>query len=192
MKTMSLNIKDYVKIYDNFLDAKLCKNLVKELKDADWQLHTYYDPKTNMSKSYEKELSVSYIGTSELGRNVNDQIWFVLQKYITDFPEMHEWFTGWSGYTQVRFNRYDKNTQMRLHCDHIHSIFDGARKGVPTLTVLGGLNENYSGGELILWEQEKIELKAGSIMVFPSNFLYPHRVVEITKGTRYSFVSWAW
>jgi predicted 2-oxoglutarate/Fe(II)-dependent dioxygenase YbiX len=45
---------------------------------------------------------------------------------------------------------------------------------------------------LVFWQDQKIELKAGSIMIFPSNFLYPHKVVEVTKGVRYSYVSWVW
>jgi predicted 2-oxoglutarate/Fe(II)-dependent dioxygenase YbiX len=71
-------------------------------------------------------------------------------------------------------------------------MFDGERKGIPTLSILGALNDDYEGGELVFWESEKIELKAGSIMIFPSNFMYPHRVDTVTKGTRYSYVSWVW
>jgi predicted 2-oxoglutarate/Fe(II)-dependent dioxygenase YbiX len=81
---------------------------------------------------------------------------------------------------------------MKLHCDHIHSMFDGERKGVPTLSILGSLNDDYEGGDLVMWETDKIQLKAGSIMIFPSNFMYPHRVDEVIKGTRYSYVSWVW
>jgi len=188
---MSMNLKDYMKIYDNFFDQKMCKKILKELKTADWNLHSYNDPLTNTTMSYDKELSVAYLG--ELGDEVTNQLWFGFKQYIDDLsPHIGDHYNSWNGYTQVRFNRYDKNTQMRLHCDHIHTIFDGSTKGVPILTILGALNDNYEGGDLILWKSEKIELKAGSIMIFPSNFLYPHQVLEITKGTRYSFVSWAW
>ena len=38
---------------------------------------------------------------------------------------------------------------------------------------------------------KEIKLKTGDILMFPSNFMYPHEVTECTKGTRYSFVSWA-
>ena len=30
----------------------------------------------------------------------------------------------------------------------------------------------------------------GSILVWPSNFLYPHSVEKVTKGKRYTVVSW--
>jgi hypothetical protein len=32
----------------------------------------------------------------------------------------------------------------------------------------------------------------GDVIIFPSTFLYPHKVNEVKKGIRYSFVSWAW
>lgn len=191
--TMSMNVKDYLKIYDNFLDAKTCEGLVKELESTDWTQHSFYQPQGEKYVSFEKELSICYNANSKLTVALQHKIWFAIEKYILrDFSDFKEWFSGWNGYTQVRFNRYNVDTRMKLHCDHIHSMFDGSRKGIPTLSILGSLNDDYEGGDLIFWESEKIKLKAGQIMVFPSNFMYPHRVDEVTKGTRYSYVSWAW
>jgi len=190
---MSMNVKDYVKIYDDFLDKKLCKKVVKQLNKTDWTTHTFYTPSTNQFISYEKELSVGYGQEIPETKIIQDKIWFAIQQYIQkDCDYMSEWFSSWNGYTQIRYNRYDVDTRMKLHCDHIHSMFDGTRKGVPVLSILGCLNDDYEGGDLIFWEQEKIELKAGQIMIFPSNFMYPHKVTEVTKGIRYSYVSWTW
>ena len=71
-------------------------------------------------------------------------------------------------------------------------MFDGQIKGIPTLSIVGCLNDNYDGGDFIMWEKEKINLKQGSVLIFPSNFMFPHRVNSIKKGTRYSFVSWVY
>ena len=38
---------------------------------------------------------------------------------------------------------------MAEHCDHIHSIFEGERKGIPVMTALGSLNDDYMGGEFL-------------------------------------------
>lgn len=193
IKKMSMNVKDYVKIYDGFLDQKTCKNIVKKLKTIDWQTHSFYKPSTNDYIQHEKELSIGYGQEMPETKSLQDMLWFEIDRYIRkDFTHMSDWFDGWNGYTQIRYNRYDVDTRMKLHCDHIHSMFDGNRKGIPVLSILGALNDNYEGGDLIFWEQEKIELKAGQIMIFPSNFMYPHKVTEVTKGTRYSFVSWVW
>ena len=39
---------------------------------------------------------------------------------------------------------------------------------------------------------DKINLTKGDIIVFPSNFMFPHRVEPVTKGNRYSYISWVW
>ena len=57
------------------------------------------------------------------------------------------------------------------------------------------LNDDYKGGGLIFADQKKNEIKRlklgkGSIVFFPSNFMYPHGIQPITKGTRYSIVAW--
>lgn len=189
---MSKNIQDYVKVYNDFISPDLAQKLVSQLELAEWNQHTFYDSINKIYRSYENELSISY---SEIDgkKELMQAIWNALQKYFSeDIQNVSAWFDGWSGHTSVRFNKYDPTTQMKLHCDHIHSMFDGERKGIPTLTVLGSLNNDYTGGEFIMWEDEVIELPARSVIVFPSNFLYPHEVRPVKSGTRYSYVSWAW
>ena len=57
------------------------------------------------------------------------------------------------------------------------------------MSVLGVLNDDYEGGEFVLID-EKIDLSKGDIIIFPSNFMYPHKVEPVTKGIRYSYISW--
>ncbi len=57
-------------------------------------------------------------------------------------------------------------------------------------------NSDYEGGDLCFKDiknnQELIvEKQKNRLIVWPSNFMYPHSVTPITKGTRYSVVSWA-
>jgi len=189
---MPMNVKDYVKIYDNFLDSNFCKEIVNELETDSWDKHSFYQVSTDTHISYDDDLFVSH-SNSEKGLHVHNKVWSAIEQYIVkDFSFCARWNASWSGYTRVRFNKYEVGTNMKIHCDHIHSIFDGQRKGIPTLSILGSLNDDYEGGELVFWEDEIIELKAGSLMIFPSNFMYPHRVENVTKGKRYSFVSWVW
>jgi predicted 2-oxoglutarate/Fe(II)-dependent dioxygenase YbiX len=189
---ISKNIRDYVKVYKDFIEPGVCKSAVERLSSVNWQMHTYYNSLTGTDEQYDHELSISHDDIPE--RNMlNKLVWDALHKYvIQDLKDFHEWFAGWNGFTYVRFNKYDPTTEMKLHCDHIHSMFDGQRKGVPVLTVLGSLNNEYTGGEFVMWEDEVIDLPAGAIAVFPSNFLYPHEVRPVKTGVRYSFVSWAW
>jgi predicted 2-oxoglutarate/Fe(II)-dependent dioxygenase YbiX len=124
---------------------------------------------------------------------INEKIWYAIERYVLhDFVEFKDYFSGWEGYSAVRFNRYDENTEMQYHCDHIKSMFLGERRGIPILSIVGVLNDDYEGGDFKLWQDTKINLPAGSIVIFPSNFLYPHEVTPVTKGVRYSYVSWVW
>ena len=98
----------------------------------------------------------------------------------------------------VRFNKYLVGAGMDRHYDHIKNAFDGDRKGgdrkgVPLVSIVGQLNnsEEYEGCKFIC-RGKIISLGSGDILMFPSNFMYPHRVSECTKGTRYSFVCWAY
>jgi len=119
-----------------------------------------------------------------------DLIWDTLQKYFNDIDT--PWFTGWTGYTAIRFNKYKKNKKMASHCDHIQTIFDGTIRGIPFLSIVGCLNDNYSGGEFIMFDNKEYKIKTGQILIFPSSFMFPHKVNPVTKGIRYSYVSWVY
>jgi len=59
------------------------------------------------------------------------------------------------------------------------------------LSTVAYLNDDYIGGE-IYFPYVDIKLKpiAGSIIFFPSNFVYVHEVRSIEEGTRYSIPQW--
>lgn len=59
------------------------------------------------------------------------------------------------------------------------------------ISVLLYLNDNYEGGETYFVRQNiKVKGKQGDILVFPSNYCYPHSAEEILSGTKYSVVTW--
>jgi len=186
-------IEDYVLKAESVLPSKLCKDLIKDLnKDKkNWTTHKWHSRSTGNYeyKSGKKELFNCYLGNDHSGE-VMKILWTVIASYIKKFN--YKWFDSWTGYSPVRFNIYKKGKTMADHCDHIGTLFDGPRKGIPILSVLGTLNTDYEGGEFIMFGNKKYKLKQGDILVFPSNFLYPHRVDPVTKGTRYSYISWVW
>ena len=187
---MERNLESYIKTY-KMLDEETCKQTIKEIEEIHWSQHTFYNVNENSygTRSGEKELDIGYSQTST--KNVIMQkIWDSYLNYVKDLN--FSWWCSWSGFTEVRFNRYKETRLMAEHCDHIHSIFEGERKGIPVMTALGSLNDDYTGGEFVMFEDTVIPFKAGEIKIFPSCFLFPHRIDPVTEGTRYSFVSWAW
>jgi hypothetical protein len=185
---MKTDLRDYIKIY-NVIDEQMCNKTVEQLDVAEWSKHTYHNPTEEKFISYDDDLSVSNDRISNK-MELMDKTWNCFRNYLNDLDM--EWYFSWQAHSEIRFNRYDVNTQMRIHCDHIHTLFDGQQKGIPVMSALGILNDDYKGGEFLMFGDEKIDLRKGDIMVFPSNFLYPHLVKPVTSGIRYSFVSWAW
>jgi predicted 2-oxoglutarate/Fe(II)-dependent dioxygenase YbiX len=182
-----MNLQDYVAIY-NVNNAEICKKLISEIDKTQWEKHAYHDPLTNEKTTYEDDLEITYqndITKGHLSKVINNCVNDYLFNIAPNKFNLQQ-------IGDVRFNRYKVGTNMKMHHDHIHTLFDGKRKGVPILTVLGLLNDDFEGGDFLMFDGKKLNLSAGDIVIFPSNFLYPHAVTTITKGTRYSFVAWGW
>jgi len=183
-----MEINDYIfKI--NVVPKAACKEIIKKIKKKTWEKHTWYNNENNKYHSEkQKELDV----VSIVQEMQNTMTPFLMKSYF-EYNKKYNLLVPSNHlatkFSPLRFNRYKKGTLMRKHYDHIHSLFDGQHKGVPVISFIGILNEDYAGGELII-NNKKIECKTGDIIIFPSCFLYPHEVKEVKKGTRYSFVSW--
>ena len=184
------NVDDYIYV-TNVIPKKLCKKTIKILQNNKWYKHAWYDTTSKIYDSEKnKELDVS---------NYNVEIQAETAKFLSQaYQEYFEKHKGKTDKTQLdictkfspfRLNKYTKGTMMREHYDHIHSLFDGEHKGIPVLSFIGILNDDYIGGDLKI-RDKKIKTKTGDIIIFPSCFMYPHEVTEVKKGTRYSFVSW--
>jgi predicted 2-oxoglutarate/Fe(II)-dependent dioxygenase YbiX len=83
----------------------------------------------------------------------------------------------------IHLLRYEKGGHLPAHQDQGLSS--------RALSSVMYLNDNYSGGEIEFKHSNiKIKPEAGSIIFFPSNFLYVHEVYPITEGLRYSMPHW--
>ena len=194
---MNKNIEHYVFHKENFLDEKYCENCINESNKCDWQKHEWYNSVTDSSQGRSGDNELEILNVNMFSNNIhkiNDFIIQNLHSTILEYVESlkFDWFGDWTGYSAIRFNRYFPDQIMKNHCDHIQSLFDGERKGIPILSIIGILNDDYEGGELIMFEDKKIDTKKGDILIFPSSFLFPHYVTPVTKGVRYSYVSWVW
>ena len=188
---MIRDLEHYSKLYKGVLDKKTCEDTIEQTKNIEFEQHTFYNSKNGKygTRSGNKELDVSW-GQVPNTKVIMDKIWHVLKQYQLELNM--PWFNSWDGYSTIRYNKYLENRKMALHADHIKSLFDGDRKGIPILSVLGLLNDNFEGGEFVLFDNKIITLEQGDLLIFPSNFMYPHKVEPVTQGTRHSYISWVW
>jgi predicted 2-oxoglutarate/Fe(II)-dependent dioxygenase YbiX len=103
--------------------------------------------------------------------------------YKVKFPLIHN-----NKVNQIDLLKYEVGGKYRYHID---TATDCTR----SLSVIINLNDTYKGGDLIFVDQKEIEikrykLKKGTIIFFPSNFMYPHGIEPVIEGERYSIVSW--
>jgi len=103
--------------------------------------------------------------------------------YRTKFPQMAS-----SKINQIDLLKHSPDSNYKIHIDNCTTT----RRA---LSIIMNLNDGYEGGYLIFTDQKhkeikKLKLNKGSIVFFPSNFLYPHSITPIIKGTRYSIVAW--
>jgi hypothetical protein len=187
------HVSDYILI-QNLIPTPLCRSLIREssLPESKWSKHSWYNyGRDDLHSMPEKELEIVN-STGDQFKSLGNYLGIALQNYQKKYSrEKDKVGSAWIRHiSQVRFNRYKMGTKMRSHHDHIQSLFDGKLKGIPIISIVGLLNDNYEGGAFMCREKE-IKLIRGDILLFPSNFMYPHEVKEITKGIRYSFVSWA-
>ncbi len=183
------DILEYVMV-ENVMSKELCRDIIEMTSKCDWKKHTwshnnYHD--VYFSKDSE-EFDIQN-SDEDLFELLKPSIITKVERYQDKFGSDGEMLGNFIGkFTSPRINRYKTGTRIRKHYDHIHSVF-ADKEGIPVLSFVGLFNDNYEGGKFIVRDKEFI-LKRGDIITMPSVFLYPHEVTKITKGTRYSFVSW--
>jgi|TARA_E500000318_G_scaffold83399_1_gene79034 predicted 2-oxoglutarate/Fe(II)-dependent dioxygenase YbiX len=190
---MNKNIEHYCLVIKGAIDKNICKETINFLKKSKYQKHLFYSNTDGYQKlSKHKELEITYDQAPTYDK-LMQAVFDCLTQYVNHVRLEFKipYLNGWQGYSGIRFNRYKKGQQMHQHVDFIETLFDDKR-GVPKLSIVGNLNDDYKGGEFIMYEDKNIEMHTGDVIIFPSTFLYPHKVNEVKKGIRYSFVSWAW
>lgn len=183
-------IDKFIRIFSNTIDTEICNKIISNSeKYTTWETHEWYQYDTVVkSKDNTHEFLRSplwkwdQVKIQECFNNCIEIYKFDLEKIGVGI--------NYNGMSSPNLNKYTVDTRMTPHIDHIHSIFSGPVKGIPVLSLIAILNDDYEGGEFVFWEDYTLKLRTGDILMFPSNFLYKHRVNTVTSGTRYSIVSW--
>jgi hypothetical protein len=197
MEIDSSNLLNYIKIYDNIMN-KDTLDIFKKICDE--------NPNFN---------DASVVGTQEVPNVVDKKIRDVQCWDLANLGEKSRTNIFWTNYLSYIFNEYigiyakDTEIQEQGKCSllnmqvlkykengkyifHVDHGYHCAR----TISCIFFLNDDYEGGELCFKfpgniKEFSVEKKANRMIVWPSNFLYPHAVKPVTKGTRYSVVAWA-
>jgi predicted 2-oxoglutarate/Fe(II)-dependent dioxygenase YbiX len=182
------NISDYIAIFENVMTYALCDAILEEFKNEDeWEKTVVGDGRVEDKIRTAETIIISYPHVIEQNSKVRQKLdkyvfasaGLVIKKYNEKFPLCR--IEEDSGYELLRY----KEGQFYVQ----HTDFFKARPR--SVSCSFALNDDYEGGEWGFFDREMvIKAPKGSAVLFPSNFMYPHEIMPVTKGTRYSIITW--
>ena len=187
-RVMPLLVTDHILFYPNHTPKSLCNSIIDFYKkNAKWSeskfaTHEDISPK---SKSRVKMDEYWISQGNEYYDELNAEFTRAVRLYCEKFPKVIP-----ERLTPFRLNHYPQDGFMTKHIDNIHHSH-GQKYGFPHITSLIFLNDDYEGGQFELCDGEFIpNVTQGSVVVFPSNFMYAHEVKKVVRGNRYSVMTW--
>lgn len=185
---MTNNLNEYIVIIKNALTNPLCDAILEEFKNNnEWEDTVIGGGKVNKEVRNCQTIVISYPHVIEKNNKIRiklDKYIFVstakcIQEYNNKF--LHCNIEEDSGYELLK---YPEGCFYKEHTDS----FKARPRSVSCSFML---NDDFEGGEFAFFDRElKYKLEKGDALMFPSNFMYPHEVMPVTQGTRYSIITW--
>jgi predicted 2-oxoglutarate/Fe(II)-dependent dioxygenase YbiX len=177
----NLQLKDFIKVYDNVLDLDVCKNIVETSKDTEFP-RAYvgagdYATQSKNRNCYSKKLN------KEFETTIYSTVGKILKLYEKDFPAFIEGSEAIdTGYDHLLYKGEEKGEYV-THIDHMN-----AEPRLISISIL--LNDEFDGGDFSFFDGYVVKNKVGGALVFPSNFMFPHGVLPVSNGDRHAIVTW--
>jgi Rps23 Pro-64 3,4-dihydroxylase Tpa1-like proline 4-hydroxylase len=181
-------LEDYIFALDNVVPEELCDRILEEYRDC-----TFWTPTSIGSGNIDNQIrNCDTINISQevvIKKNFDirkriDEDFYVcasnaINEYRKLFPEVASEID--TGYDLLRYKKG------QFYVQHTDS-FKAQQRSVSCSFLL---NDDYDGGEFAFFDREiMIRGPKGSIVMFPSNFMFPHEIMPVISGTRYSIITW--
>jgi len=186
-----MELKNFIQVYDEILPLKKLSNLLRYINTVNFDKAGIGSEKKidlNIRITYTKELNNLNNSMTEVHWN-NFLLHFFRKGFLQYKKDTKPIDFNWERITNISFLKYEEGGFYNWHIDHFASI-------PRTMSCVLLLNNDYEGGNICFRNPDgsgemEIEVKPNRMIIWPSNFLYPHTVKPVTKGIRYSVVAWA-
>ena len=180
------NINDYIVTFDGAITDALCDAILAEYKECNDWIPAITDQGldtarqcTTIGISFDSVIAKNPKIRKKLDKYIFASAGLAIKKYNEKFPLAL--IQEDSGYDLLCYR------EGQFYTVHTDSFKDRPR----SVSCSFALNDDYEGGEFAFFDRELVyRLKKGSCIMFPSNFMYPHEIMPVTSGTRYSIVTW--
>jgi hypothetical protein len=181
-------LDSFIHVFDDIMPEVVCDQILEEYANGyDWSPALTHIGVENFGVRNCDQILISdqnIISENTFKRqNIDDLVFQSVSKVLHEYKEIHPGFKVEidTGYQLLRYN------EEQYYLQHTDSFKEQQR----SLSCSIQLNEDYDGGEFAFFDREiMIRSKKGSAIVFPSNFMYPHEIMPVIRGTRYSVITW--
>jgi hypothetical protein len=174
---------DVAYVMKNAVSKAFCDKLIEEYSKPEVEKE---QPFIGEGRDPEKNINLNIRNVLRLPLPMNQGIGATLTSCALNINHQY-WKYNITHSNQAEFLMYDVNGKYEAHVDTFHTHGDETRK----LTALAILNDDFEGGKFyIMNSSEKTypPQEKGDIIVFPSFMV--HGVEPVTKGLRYTVVTW--
>ena len=189
-----MEIKNFITIYDEILPVNILSNLIRFANKSTFEETKIGGRGENAIKDFNIRRTYA-LPLSRVSKSMSNVHWFnLLGSYFNNKLLQYKIDNNiidyaYSNIFDIEILKYENTGFYTWHVDHFATV-------PRTMSCILLLNNDYEGGNLCFrnpdgtgeWE---VEVKPNRMIIWPSNFLYPHTVKPVTKGTRYSVVAWA-
>lgn len=192
-----MNLKNNYFILEEAVTNRFCDHVIEYGKYLKEQVATTwgYNPDT-LSDYDRKELEKTR--KSKITWMSDNWMYREIQPVIHEVNALAGWNFQWSMTESFQFTKYEGNQKQHYdwHTDSGDADDNGLTRKISASLILAN-DDEYEGGDFQICipnpNQNKIiniKLKQKGTMIFFPSFVW-HRVVPVTKGTRYSLVCWS-
>lgn len=183
-------LEEYILYREDMVPMDLVKDILKEYRDdTGWQqsrvggnggvIDTSIRGASSIGMSLNEVIEVNPEKRRELDSRLFECVARAIQLYASTHKECV--IQQDTGYDLLKYEAGYGYSQ------HIDNFMDFPR----SVSCSIALNDDYEGGEFTFFDKKiSIKQKAGSVVMFPSSFQYPHAVEKVVSGTRYSIITW--
>ena len=184
-----MSIKKYISQFEKVIPLKTCSNLIRYANSLSFEkakigLNTLNE-KIRKVNTYSLTPHTGTMSDCHWARFLNFKIVEIMNLYL-DLQNLKE-FETIPFLKQCDLLKYEEYGHYNYHVDasvNFHRI----------LSAILFLNNDYEGGELLFKDMNDEEIKInpipGSLVIWPSNFLFPHKVNPLKFGKRFTVVAW--
>jgi hypothetical protein len=184
----SAHLRPYILVFENLLAVDACEQLIGEFADSDeWKPALVGDRVVAPEIRRVDVIELSHRGVLERNpaarRRLEQALYTAALKAVRLYQSLFPACRIVEGQA-FELLRYRTGGYYREHTDSF-------RRVPRSLSCSFALNDDFGGGAWSFFGGEHtLHPSRGSVVLFPSNFMFPHAIQEVTHGTRYSIVTW--